>query len=817
MKNLSLLIGFLCLHMPGHAQSFRAPAYPLITHDPYFSIWSATDELAASATRHWTGTDQSLIGLLKVDGMVYRFLGAPSVSYKTVLPAADEINYPALYTETDPGTNWMDPAFDDSKWKNGQAPFGNKKDVSKTMWLGRDIWVRRTFTLSDTGFNKLFLKLQHDDDVEVYLNGSVLYAVKGYAGKFIYIPFTDSAMHSLKKEKNMLAIHVSNPMGDAWLDAGIVDEQAVPADENISLAIQKNVQLNATQTMYAFTCGAVDLDLTFTSPLLINDLAVLSRPVSYINTKVRSNDGATHTVALYLGASTDIAVNSPVQPVKVQQYSSSGLSILKAGTVEQPVLKKKGDDLRIDWGYFYIAVPKSNLVSQSIAATEDLSKVFEHSASNIATGKHLMLNTVIKMGAVGSDAKEQLILAGYDDLYSIQYFGNNLLPWWKKQAGASIEQQLSAAAKDYTTVLKKCEAVNEQIHQDALLAGGEQYAALCDLAYRQSISAHKLLQSNTGEILFFSKENYSNGSINTVDVTYPSSPLYLAYNPELLKGMLNGIFYYSETGKWKKPFPAHDLGTYPLANGQTYGEDMPVEECGNMMLLTAAICRVEGNVSYAKKHWKTLQGWAAYLAKEGFDPALQLCTDDFAGHLARNANLSMKAIVALGGYVQILEKAGDQKAADSFRNITRQMVTNWMALAKDGDHYALTFNDKGTWSQKYNLVWDKVLQLDLFPQQVYEDEMKYYLGKQQAFGLPLDSRKTYTKSDWITWTAVLASRQEEFKELIDPVYKYVTQTTSRVPLSDWHETTDGKMVGFQARSVVGGYFMKVLERKLKSK
>lgn len=808
-KNLLLIVFCIFSFLSLNAQD-KAPAYPLITHDTYFSIWSFGDELNQSVTKHWTGKNQSLTGVLKVDDKFYRFLGAESKEYKTILPASDEKPYEANYTFNQPEQGWLNGNFNDSAWKKGIAPFGDDKSA-KTKWDTNDLYYRRKFNVASLSAGKKYLKLNHDDDVEVSVNGKSIYKRTGWVHEYIYIPIEDGI---LKTGENILTIHVKNTAGGRYLDAGIVEE--IPQKLSIALAKQTGVKVEATTTKYNFTCGTVNLEVTFTSPLLLNDIALTARPISYISYAVKSADAKAHKVDLFFSASTNIAVNTADQAVTAKKSIVNNLSILSAGTVQQPVLQKKGDDMRIDWGYMYVAVPAQFKATQYInKQAESLNSFLGSkypSTAEVANAKELNLSSIIPFGLVSSNPVEKYLMMGYNDLKSVEYFGEQLLPIWKKQ-GTHFEDQLALADKEYKAIIAKCKDFNAKLYADAEKAGGADYAELCELAYRQSIAAHKIVYAPNGDILFLSKENFSGGFINTVDVTYPSAPQYLLYNPELLTGMLNGIFYYSESGKWKKPYPAHDLGTYPFANGQTYGEDMPVEEAGNMIILTAAIAKAQANAKYAEKHWATLAIWADYLSKEGFDPANQLCTDDFAGHLARNANLSVKAIVALGAYAQMAQQLGKTEVATKYRNIALDMAKKWQLMANDGDHYALTFNDKNTWSQKYNLVWDKLLGLKLFPETVYKKEINYYLTKQNAFGLPLDSRKTYTKSDWIMWTATLADNQADFQKFVFPIYKFANETESRVPLNDWHETTTGAKVGFQARSVVGGYFIKLLADK----
>lgn len=787
-----------------------APAYPLITHDPYFSIWSNADQLNQRTTTHWTGAEQSLIGLVKVDGNVYRFLGKESQSYENVLPTADGVSYNVKYTEGTPAAGWGLAGFNDSQWKTGAAPFGDGNGA-KTTWKSHDLWTRRVFDLPAKLADSVFLKINHDDNVEVYLNGEKIHAVTGWVSKYHFYRLPLSARKNLKTKGNVLAIHVANTAGGQWLDAGLVAAPPPAKAINTLLAEQTNKKITATKTTYTFTCGAVDLQVEFCSPLLMQDLALMTRPVSYINYEVRSNDGKQHSVQVFTGISSNIAVNTPAQKVNAENGISGNLQWLKTGSVDQPVLQKKGDDLRIDWGYFYVATAADG-ARQSISNADQAIRQFVDGRMAPAakmSGQELSLNTILSFSKTTATTQKQTLLVAYDDLYSIQYFQQNLKPYWALH-GSTIVKEMQAAWMDQQKINSLCDAFDTKLHRDAAAAGGEEYAALCDLAYRQAISAHKLVKSPSGELLFLSKENYSNGCINTVDITYPSAPLFLLYNPDLLKGMMNGIFSYTESGKYDHPYAAHDLGTYPQANGLAYMEPMPVEESGNMVILAGAIVKAEGKPGYAKQHWKTLTTWTDYLVKEGFDPANQLCTDDFAGHLSRNANLSIKAIMGIASYSQMAGQLGYTEIARRYLDTAKAMAIRWTKIADAGDHYSLTFDDKNTWSQKYNMVWDKVLGFHIFPEEVYTKEINYYLGKQQAFGLPLDSRKTYTKSDWIVWTACLSADQQQFGKFIAPLYKYLQQTPTRVPLSDWHETTDGKQVGFQARSVVGGYFMKML-------
>jgi hypothetical protein len=187
-----------------------------------------------------------------------------------------------------------------------------------------------------------------------------------------------------------------------------------------------------------------------------------------------------------------------------------------------------------------------------------------------------------------------------------------------------------------------------------------------------------------------------------------------------------------------------------------------------------------------------------------------LCTDDFTGHLAHNANLSVKAIEALAAYGVLCGMRGDRAAAARYRTLAGEMAGKWVRAADDGDHFRLAFDKPGTWSQKYNLVWDRILGLGAFGPAVARKEVAFYLRNRDRYGLALDNRQPYAKTDWLMWTATLADTRGSFEALSTPIYDFLNHTPQRNPMTDLYWTRTGTETAMHARPVVGGVFMKML-------
>ena len=620
----------------------RAPSVPLITVDPYFSIWSPANEINSVRTEHWTGKSNSILGTVTVDGKKYLFLG-----------------------------------------------------------YHRDI-------------------------------------------------------HKIK---------------------------------------QISLDITALSTVAVFRNSEIELKAEFTSPLIANDYNLLTRPVSYLEVSYNSVDGKEHEVSINIAASEELCLDEAGQnDVETEEIRKNGITFMKMGNKEQKPLNRSGDDVRIDWGYFYLATNASN------------AEAFDN---------EIWGDKFVNLGSKMNENESLMYYFAYDDIESIEYFGDHLRSYWNKD-GKSIVDAVVEAAAEYCEVKKRCAEFSSKLYSDAEKAGGEKYAELLSLAYRQVIAGHKLVLDNNGEILFISKECFSNGCAATVDVSYPSIPMFLIYNPELVKGMMRPVLRYAKTDKWVFDFAPHDVGQYPLVNGQVYGENalkwqMPVEECGNMLVMAANVAIAEKSTDFAKDNLDLYETWCKYLIEYGADPGHQLCTDDFAGHLAHNCNLSLKAVMGLQGMAIIQQMLGNEEQSAYYRSEAEKMAKHWIDTALNADGTSnLAFDQPNTYSMKYNMVWDKVWNTGLFSQEFRDFEVADNKKHFNKYGMPLDCRADYTKSDWLVWVASMASDKATFEEYFAPLWDAYNESESRVPLTDWYDTVSAREVSFRHRTVQGGLFMRML-------
>jgi hypothetical protein len=305
----------------------RPPAVPLVAVDPYFSVWSMADRLTDDVTRHWTGAANSMLGLVRVDGRPWRFLGLE---------------------------------FDDKR-----------------------------------------------------------------------LPFNE-----------------------------------IPAMK------QTGLDVTATSTTARFACDEVALDVTFLSPLLPDDLALLSRPVSYVTFIVRSADGKLHDVSVYFDATHELCVNDPASDAAAAEaYACADLKGARVGRENREgMLAVSGDDRRIDWGW--LSVLPLGPGAAALPGNAYLRRVF------IDTGKLDMEETAwggarpederLPLAAVrfdmraGSAPQSRTVLLAYEDFYSIEYFGKFRKAYCFKD-GATFEDIVAAAAKDYPALMEKCAAFDREL------------------------------------------------------------------------------------------------------------------------------------------------------------------------------------------------------------------------------------------------------------------------------------------------------------------------------------------------------------------
>jgi len=435
---------------------------------------------------------------------------------------------------------------------------------------------------------------------------------------------------------------------------------------------------------------------------------------------------------------------------------------------------------------------------------------------------------------------------------------------------------------------------SSQLAKDAYQSGSDSYVDIVALSARQVMGATSFSGTVENPILFL-KEISSNGNSQTVDVIFPAFPFFLYTNPRWLAYLLEPLLEHMLSGQYPNDYTMHDLGYhFPNMTGHADGKDeyMPVEECGDMLIMGLALVNsltysseqdaqstwsthgaehdVEQGLSpfallslesredieglddkwggsiqgkkqaqaWLSRSYKLWKQWTGYLVRFTLEPQNQLSTDDFAGWLALQTNLALKGIVGIKAMSELAELLDEKADAKHYRNISDVYIKKWeeYGISRDKTHAKLSYDWYGSWTTLYSLYADALLcfhpssasesqtpfaqgmeQLPMapasdsknfIPNHIYKMQSDWYHAVMQKYGLPLDSRHLYTKSDWEFEAAAVASRNTR-TEILDRVSKWLNETVTDRPFTDLYRTEGrGGFPGpnFFARPVVGAHF-----------
>ncbi|RDW75997.1 glutaminase GtaA [Coleophoma crateriformis] len=600
-------------------------------------------------------------------------------------------------------------------------------------------------------------------------------------------------------------------------------------------ATQTAVVYTSTRSTFTMNVGGfVEMNITFLSPITPTDFKRQSLIFSYVEVTVSTLDGIPHAVQLYADTSAEWCAGDHTS-VAQWEYGVTSEVAYHRFYRQTPLIFSQTNE-QADWGNWYWSTKNVAGMTYQSGSDATVREAFELNGklANTQDTNFRAINNnwpvfgyAIDLGTIGKSASgigavdlvSTVFTLGLTQDMAAQFVGQSMTEVQVPSLWTSyFDTELAAVSffyNDYSVAADLATTFDSKVASDSLSAGGQDYVTITSLAARQAFGTVQLMGNSTKQYLFL-KEISSDGNMQTVDVIFPFHPILLYTNPTLLKLTLDPLFENQEAGDYPNSYSMHDLGSsYPNATGHSDGKDeqQPLEECGNMLIMTLAYAQRAKDTAYLTQHYSILKQWTGYLVAEALIPANQISTDDFAGSLANQTNLALKGIIGIEAMATIANLTGNTADAQNYTSIAHSYITQWQDLAINQNatqpHTTLAYGMDNTHGLLYNLYGDTELGLNLVPQSVYDMQSAFYPTVALEYGVPLDTRNNYTKSDWEMFAAAIASTST--KELfISKLATWIGQTTTALPETDLFDCNTGgwpsNNIQFTARPVVGGHF-----------
>ncbi|KAL8280409.1 hypothetical protein RQP46_007057 [Phenoliferia psychrophenolica] len=615
----------------------------------------------------------------------------------------------------------------------------------------------------------------------------------------------------------------------SWLGA--------PSIGGIKKATQVAFSYTSTASTFVLTAGPIKLSATFLSPVETVDLTKQSFPFSYLQVSVSSTDHQSHSVQIY----TDITGEwtSGSNDLKIDwSTSAAGAVLTHQVQLANPELFSEIDD-HTQYGSAYYSMSSAPGVTYQTGSDVTVRNRFIQSSTLPNTGdtafraindRWPVFAFAHDLGAVPAtgSVSAALISVGHVRDPAIQYVVGRsefeMRSSYFFSDYATVEDGILAFHAAHPTAVATAAALDRKVQTDAE-AISSNYADIVALSVRQFAASTEFTVSkgtdgsfNKSDVLAFMKEISSDGNVDTIDVLFPSWPAVLYLAPVWGRYLLEPLYRYQASGLYPHKYSIHDLGgSYPNATGHNDGGDepMPVEESGNTLIMTLAYTKATNDLSLIRTYHSLLEQWTEYLISDSEVPESQLSTDDFAGTLVNQTNLAIKGTCGINAMAEIEGLLGNSDRQASYKATVAKYVPQILEYAtSSANHLELNYGAESSWGLAYNLAADRLLGITTFPNATFQMQTEWYATQGLEYGVPLDSRHSYTKSDWQLWTASTCTDTATRDLFVDGVHRYISAGTSALPFGDWYDAKSGASQSFRARPVVGGHMILLVTPRL---
>ncbi|KAF7719040.1 Uncharacterized protein PECH_000222 [Penicillium ucsense] len=578
-------------------------------------------------------------------------------------------------------------------------------------------------------------------------------------------------------------------------------------------AVVTEAVYTSSHTIFTVTAGSRNFTLDFFSPVSPKNYLRQSLPFSYLTVTVAAGDSS--SVQIY----SDIDASWTGQPGHARWSFSqnASTSVYEIQAVNTATFSENNQGQALWGSAVYASRPTdSSFFSSASGPSLSIRESFINSGSLTDTHDEWSSTGVVAFAhdlGTTTDASTVTFAIGHVRKESIDFLGQTQTGYYRA-AYPEVVGAVSHFLDDYEDA--NAESVKfDQLIQDtgAYSYGNNDYSDILALSVRQVYGGIELTipseSLDVKEVRAFIKEISSDGNINTVDVIYATFPIFYVLSPEFLKLLLTPVFEYMGSSAYTKLYAVHELGAnYPNATGHPAdGEEMPIEESGNMIILTYAYQIATGQTDLAETYSAQLKQFADYLFENGLYPASQLSLNDALGALANQTNLAVKAAVGLATYGALSAQSNYTAAGKDFAG---KIWTGHLGTDVNGTHFLIQYGEE-PWFLVYNHYPDLLFNLDTFPEEAYNATAHFYPTVRKTDGVPLDGAISWGQTNWQSFVAATV-RGPTRNLFIDDLHRYISNGLNSAPFSDryWVEAGDGFSAGqeyaFRARPTLGSHF-----------